>query len=400
MAPTDENGNTFDVQTYNFSGDVDTVIDTSPASLVGTTTADFSFHATVSGATYACSLDGAPATPCTSPVGYSGLAEGGHTFAVAASASGNTDPSPATDRWTVDTTAPTMPTGLIATATASTRVDLAWAASTDASGASGYDVIRDGTPIAVVPGTSYVDGTATPGTAYSYTVTAHDAAGNVSPASAPATVTTPLGVVAPSLVQAAGSSTTTVTLPQASSPGDLLVLSASVYTGATNNITSVTDTAGNAWVRIRAISSAGHNSDGELWYAANASPTTAITVHMATAKSTALVVQEFAGVAASGPVDVVSGTAGTGIQSSSGPVTPAGSNELLVGFVAGHGNAETMTVTSSGFATQPQQTTGSSVASVVAGYQVQGTASPASFDATFPTAMYWASGLVAFKAAS
>ena len=261
--------------------------------------------------------------------------------------------------------------------------------------------MRDGALVGTVPGstTGFAD-TVSPASTHSYAVAARDGAGNVSAASAPVTVTTPAGSTAPSLVQAGGSTTDTVTLPQTSTAGHLLVLSASVYTGATNNITSVTDTAGNTWTRIRAFSAAGHNSDGELWYAASAAPTTAVTIHLATVTHTALVVQEFAGVAATSPVDVVSGTASTGTLADSGPVTPAGSNELLVGFVAGHANSETMTVTSSGFTTQPQQTTAASVASVVAGYRVLGAPSAASFGATFPTAMYWASGVVAFRPAA
>jgi hypothetical protein len=70
-----------------------------------------------------------------------------------------------------------------------------------------------------------------------------------------------------------------------------------------------------------------------------------------------------------------------------------------VGFVAGHANAEAMTVNAAGFITQPQQTTGASVASVVTGSKVLSAPSAQSFSATFPTAMYWASGIAAFKAA-
>jgi hypothetical protein len=102
-------------------------------------------------------------------------------------------------------------------------------------------------------------------------------------------------------------------------------------------------------------------------------------------------------------------------------VTPAAGNELLVGFVAGHGNAETMTG-GGGFTLQPQQTTGASVASVLAGSEVLGPGCshpmnarfdvgfrlsnrasmrrpPQGFTATFTTGMYWASGIAAFKAA-
>jgi hypothetical protein len=401
VAPTDENGNTFDVQTYNFASGVDTVIDSAPSSLTSATTATFTFHSTAAGATFACSLDGAAATACTSPASYSGLAQGGHTFSVAATANGTTDPSPATRSWTVDTTPPSAPANLTATATSPTTVSLSWSASTDNTGVTGYDIVRNGTTIGTVSGTTtnYLDASASPATSYTYTVDARDGAGNVSPASTPATVTTPSGSVSPTLVQAAGSTTTTVTLPRASTQGDLLVLSASVYTGATNHITSVTDTAGNAWTRIGAFSVSGHNSDGEMWYSPNAGSASAVTVHLGTTANTAVEVQEFSGVATSSPLDTSAGTSNTSTAASSGAITPAAGNELLVGFAAGHGNAEAMTVTSAGFTLQPQQTTGASVASVVAGSKVLSSPTAQAFTATFPTAMYWAAGIAVFRAA-
>jgi hypothetical protein len=402
VTPTDENGNTFDVKSYNFASGVDTVIDSAPSSLTNATTAAFTFHATVAGATFACSLDGAPATACTSPASYSGLAQGGHTFSVTAMANGTTDPTAATASWTVDTTPPSAPANLTATATAPSTVSLSWTASTDNNGVTGYDIVRNGTTIGTVSGTTtyYLDASASPGTQYTYTVDARDGAGNVSPPSAPATVTTPSGTTTPTLVQAAGSTTATVTLPRASTQGDLLVLSASVYTGTTNHITSVTDTAGNTWTRIGAFSVSGHNSDGEMWYSPNAGSTTAVTVHLATTANTAVEVQEFAGVAAASPLDTSAGLSNTGTAASSGPITPVAGNELLVGFAAGHANAEAMTVTTPGFTAQPQQTTGASVASIVTGSEVLSTPSAQAFTVAFPTAMYWAAGLAAFRAAS
>jgi hypothetical protein len=76
----------------------------------------------------------------------------------------------------------------------------------------------------------------------------------------------------PQLVQLAGATATTAAksltakFPATTSAGDLLVLSASVYTGTTNRITSVTDSAGRSWVRIGSYAVSGHNSDGEMWY--------------------------------------------------------------------------------------------------------------------------------------
>lgn len=62
-------------------------------------TADFSYTASES-ASYECSLDGAPFTPCDSPSSFSNLHPGWHVFAVRATdAAGNVDPSPAIIRW-------------------------------------------------------------------------------------------------------------------------------------------------------------------------------------------------------------------------------------------------------------------------------------------------------------
>ena len=67
----------------------------------------FSFTASESGSTFQCRLDGAAFGPCTSPKGYSNLAEITHTFVVRATdAAGNTGPE-TTHEWTIDTTAPT-----------------------------------------------------------------------------------------------------------------------------------------------------------------------------------------------------------------------------------------------------------------------------------------------------
>ena len=101
---------------------------------------------------------------------------------------------------------------------------------------TGYDVYRNGSLLTPTPvtGTSYSDTTASPGTSYQYAVGARDGAGNVSPQTTPVPVTTPAGASGPLLVQTAASSTTTVTLPAPTMPGNLLVLSASAFTGASH----------------------------------------------------------------------------------------------------------------------------------------------------------------------
>jgi chitodextrinase len=92
---------------------------------------------------------------------------------------------------TSDTTPPTAPGNLTATAVSPTQVNLSWDASTDNVGVAGYKVYRDGAFLASTSTTSYSDTTVQGGTSHSYTVYAYDAAGNISPASNTATVTTP-----------------------------------------------------------------------------------------------------------------------------------------------------------------------------------------------------------------
>ncbi len=100
-----------------------------------------------------------------------------------------------------DTTAPSVPANLQAMAPAATQVQLNWSASTDSggSGLAGYRVYRNGsaTPLATPTVNSYTDNSVAAGTAYSYRVSAVDAAApaNESALSAAANVTTPAAVV-------------------------------------------------------------------------------------------------------------------------------------------------------------------------------------------------------------
>jgi len=72
------------------------------------TSMQISFSANES-STFTCSLDSAAQAPCTSPVSYSGLTDGAHVFQVfATDDAGNTDPTGATYKWTVDTVPPVL----------------------------------------------------------------------------------------------------------------------------------------------------------------------------------------------------------------------------------------------------------------------------------------------------
>ncbi|WP_156409803.1 MULTISPECIES: CBM96 family carbohydrate-binding protein [unclassified Nocardioides] len=94
---------------------------------------------------------------------------------------------------TPDETAPSPPTGLHTTSVQPTSVALSWSAASDDRGVAGYDVTRDGVPVAAVGGTTltFNDTALQPESTYRYAVRARDAAGNESAYSAELLVTTP-----------------------------------------------------------------------------------------------------------------------------------------------------------------------------------------------------------------
>jgi hypothetical protein len=80
----------------------DTSISSGPSGTTTSTSASLGFSSSESGSTFQCKLDSGAWGSCTSPKAYSGLAVGSHAFSVKATdAAGNTDATPATSNWTV-----------------------------------------------------------------------------------------------------------------------------------------------------------------------------------------------------------------------------------------------------------------------------------------------------------
>jgi chitodextrinase len=129
-----------------------------------------------------------------------------------------------------DTTPPSVPTGLTATAVSSTQVNLSWSASTDNVAVAGYNIYRGGTKIATSTTTSFGDGTATAGTSYSYKVSAYDGAGNTSAQSTAASVTTPGGATPTPTPISSGTCAPYPKFPDASCTGPTGTLT--TYTGS------------------------------------------------------------------------------------------------------------------------------------------------------------------------
>ncbi len=119
--------------------------------------------------------------------------DGTYTYdVVAVDGAGNQSLHSAGTTVAVDVTPPDAPTGLTAQAVlTSAKPSLSWTLSSDhgGSGIAQYIVYRGGVQAGVSTGTTFIDTTITTNGSYSYTVVAVDAAGNLSAASAPLTVT-------------------------------------------------------------------------------------------------------------------------------------------------------------------------------------------------------------------
>jgi hypothetical protein len=110
---------------------------------------------------------------------------------------GPNNESPPRDAGPGDTTPPSAPADLSASATGASAIDLAWTASSDDVGVTGYVIERcagasctNFAQVATTSATSATDSGLTAGTTYSYRARATDAAGNMSEYSNTATATT------------------------------------------------------------------------------------------------------------------------------------------------------------------------------------------------------------------
>jgi endonuclease I len=94
----------------------------------------------------------------------------------------------------VDSQAPTNPTNLIASGTTQTTTNLSWTGSTDNVAVTGYNVYQGTSLKVTVTGTSYTVTGLTAATAYTFSIKAKDAAGNISASSNSVNVTTTANV--------------------------------------------------------------------------------------------------------------------------------------------------------------------------------------------------------------
>jgi len=115
----------------------------------------------------------------------------------------NTTPSPAvtspttpiTTLGNTDKEAPTIPSRPMTSNITSNSITFSWASSTDNIGVVGYKIFRNDIQISSATSTSYEDNNLTPSTLYTYTLSAFDAAGNISAKSGDIAIFTPAKII-------------------------------------------------------------------------------------------------------------------------------------------------------------------------------------------------------------
>ena len=172
----------------------------------------------------------------------SGLTEGTtYTYTLQAfDLAGNLSPVTApVNVTTVDTTPPTTPTNVVATAPACTRVTVTWSASQDNVQVKAYLVFMGLSPDSMTQAGStgsaltYGNGAMSPATTYYFGIEAEDQDGNTSYMSKIVSVTTPALPAAPTKLTASPLSTTKISLAWSESTTGLPIAHYVVYRGLT-----------------------------------------------------------------------------------------------------------------------------------------------------------------------
>ncbi len=241
-----------------------------------------------------------------------------------------------------DSQAPSVPAGLTATAASPTRVDLTWSPSTDDVGVTRYTVYRNGTSLGTSASASFSDTAAAPGTTYSYTVDAVDAAGNRSAPSAPASVTTP-GQTTPGIAFhgssfAANATATTLSIPAptGAQAGDVEVMAI-----AARGAPRFTPPTG--WTLVRQDANSTTMTQVAFTHVVGGGEPASYTWTLSSSQSASGGIIAYGGVRTVSPVDSSGGQANASSTSVTAPsITTSNPGEQLVGFF-GTGTATSLT---------------------------------------------------------
>lgn len=186
----------------------------------------------------------------------------------------------------------------------------------------------------------------------------------------------PAGIAYVQQQQASGSSGTLTAALSPTQSGDTLVAVVALAAGSSSSVQGITDSSGIPWNKAAAVIGylTGTNSRVEIWYRTGVPAVTNVTVTISPAKSAAVNVTEWSGVAAvSQPDQSRSGNgASTTTVSTATPFTTGNATDLVIA-ATNYPGAAMATLTTPGWSTLPAFTSGSSVHGNV-GYVITTTA--------------------------
>jgi hypothetical protein len=200
--------------------------------------------------------------------------------------------------------------------------------------------------------------------------------------------------------QATGGAPTAVqalSVPVASDAGHALVAAIAVQAGTTTSVTSVTDSAGNAWTKGPVGFLSGSNTRMEIWYSTGAAPIAQVTANLSAPDLVSASVSEWSGVATAQAADALAGqgnVSGTTAQTPS--IATTNPTDLVLGAI-NFTRAVTSTLTTTGFS-ELDDFNASSVSGRAA-YQVTSAAGSYSLSWALSGASTSGGAIVALKAA-
>lgn len=159
------------------------IITQRPNTFIRTQNATITFTGTLGAAAitaFECRLDNGTYSACTSPMNYSGLSQGAHTFYLRAMDSNSQPSNPVTAMWTVDTVVPATPviTANVTAQTSMTSASMQFSASDSGSGIASYQCSLDSAAFATCTSPRSLTGLSV--AAHNFRVKAFDNAGNES----------------------------------------------------------------------------------------------------------------------------------------------------------------------------------------------------------------------------
>src|SRR5262249_21316006 len=151
------------------------IISSSPANPSNQTSATFAFSDTDTSASFLCKRDTGAFATCTSPITYSALGQGSHTFSVMARDAAGNQSSATSFTWTIDPASPPGPT-ITSGPTNPTTQTSATFTFTDTEAGARFSCQLDGAAATACSSPRAYSGLADG--SHTFSVTARDAAGN------------------------------------------------------------------------------------------------------------------------------------------------------------------------------------------------------------------------------